>query len=518
MFYIDFVNVIQHQGLDVVINGDVVDSIVEIPSGNRICKKYTFSGASRNQVEMRYRTTSKVEGAYPDDPRDLALLFYECKIVTSSVPSADKPSEATSIVRWLGKTFGRNVERAIQIGSNSISPNFFAPSECLDIEYASYLAQPEENGKLNQSEYEEGNTVLRSLPSVVTLALTTKCNNRLPCVICDRNTRNVDFEIDEDVIHKAEPLLKTARYVLLHSGGEAMCTRHFDEIIEKVFPPTRVSFATNAMLMTKKRTDLLLKKDIMAGFVVSLDAASERMYKIMRPGSVFNTVISNVEHFAAKAAQLGRTESKITLNMTLCEANIHEAPKLVDLAASIGVASVSYNHLNSGLTHCVKTFEGWDWDYVAQSQFNDVEYHDDMLLEAYYKAKEHGLGYSFVGIPFLGKNAKKYQEVVCDMTCQVAFQEGEGVEHWSSPHHKKFGANIPSCFKPWQEIAIQPNGLVRVCCFHDVNDWCVGNLRHMDFMKIWNSPQMIRIREDFLSFAVARCCVESQPCPHRGKS
>ena len=48
---------------------------------------------------------------------------------------------------------------------------------------------PLENARLARDEYQAGAVVLESLPPIVTLALTTFCNNRIPCVICDRNVR-----------------------------------------------------------------------------------------------------------------------------------------------------------------------------------------------------------------------------------------------------------------------------------------------------------------------------------------
>jgi MoaA/NifB/PqqE/SkfB family radical SAM enzyme len=521
---LDFVNLLPGQGFTLTINGETHAVCDSLGVNAHTEKIFEFKGKMQNDIVIDYFTTSKKTGVFPSDSRDLALLYYGFVVKHSNQMCRDFTSAGadTSSCSWYSRIMGSILGESKKNLSSQKSVISMANGlpERFRLDSIAHLGDPEANASLCRSEYESGQTVLHSLPPVVTLALTTRCNNKTPCVICDRNTRDVanDVELDSSVLQRATPLLKTARYVLLHCGGESMFSRYFDDVISMITPPTRVTFATNAMLMTNKRADKMLEKDIMAGFVVSLDAATAETYKIMRPGSKFETVISNVAYYIEQAKKLGRTETNITLNMTLCAANIHEASLLVDLAAKIGAWGVDYNHLNAGLTHVAKTSAGWDWDYVAQAQFQDKEFHDRMLLEAYYNAKDKGIRFSLVGRPFIGPNADKYQEIVCDMTCQVAFQEGEGVEHWNSPHHKAIAPKVPACFKPWQETVIQPDGGVRACYFHDISEWGVGHLKHSDFMSVWNSDQMIRTREQFLEHAFARSCAESQPCLHRGRS
>ena len=479
-----FINTFLGQEIRVEINGQEIYHIKDINENAVVQKHYAFQGQIDNKIVLRYKITNGSAKKYPLDLRDLAAMFLEFKVLHADV-DFKKPQY----------------------------------SQRFDLSSITHLGSPIKNAELNRKEYEEGMVVLKSLPSVVTLALTTHCNNKIPCMICDRNSRPSvsDSELNDMVINRTTPLLKTAMYVLLHCGGEAMLSRYYDQIIESIGPPTRVTFATNAMLMTNKRADLMLKKDIMAGIVVSLDAATPEIYRIMRPGSKFETVIENVAYYIAKVKELGRVHSNVCLNMTLCEANICDVPKLVDLAVKIGAWGVDFNHLNSGPRHTAMTVDGWEWNYIEQADFKDKEQHDRLLLEAYNKAKEKGIHISLVGKPFLGPNAKKYQEIICDLTCKVAFQESQKVGHWHSPHHKSLGKHLPSCFKSWQEIVIQPDGAVRLCYFHDEQFWILGHLSKSDFMDIWNSDHMVAARRQFLAHGVARSCAESQPCLHRGR-
>jgi radical SAM protein with 4Fe4S-binding SPASM domain len=380
-----------------------------------------------------------------------------------------------------------------------------------------YLGLPVENEELARTEYNSGKTVLESLPPVVTFALTTFCNSRIPCVICDRNTRlpEDDVNTNEQVIEAVKPLMKTAKYVLLHCGGEPMFSKHFDDVILMIGPPTRVCFATNAMLLTKARTDRLLERDIMAGFVVSMDAATPEVYRIMRPSCDFQTVIENIKYYTQKADVLGRGHSTVTLNMTLCKTNVCDAPKLVDLAVSVGAKCVDYNHLNQGLAYTVKTADGWDWNYSDQADFEDASVHNQMVLEAYKRAKNHGVRMMFVGKPFLGSGADKIDPAITNELCGIVpFQESE--KHvWKSEHHKLLAPAVPPCFKPWREAVIQPNGEIRECYFHELGQWKIGDILKDDFMAIRNSNVMISERQQFLKNAFSKRCAVSAPCVHR---
>lgn len=390
------------------------------------------------------------------------------------------------------------------------------------IQMVRHLGAPRENAQLARAEYQEGKVILESLPPIVTFALTTFCNNRTPCLICDRNVRppSADSETSPEVIRACEPLLKAALYVFLHCGGEPMFTRHFDNIIATIEPPTRVSFATNAMLLTRRRADRMVAKDIMGRFVVSLDAARPETYRVMRPSSRFNTVVKNVSYYTFRGSALNRT-SGVRLNMTICEANLPDVPRLVDLAAQVGAMGVVYNHLNSGLSYVLKTVDGREWRYQVQATFRAPELHDELVLEAYRRAKARGIHMMFVGQPFIGPYACQADPTIL---AELGSMDPTGtalgdplLDGWSSPHHYRVGARVPACLKPWRETVIQPNGDVRICCCHDQARWTVANLLTDSFMSIWNSDVMMRERASFLSSAFSDRCRASAPCLHRGR-
>jgi radical SAM protein with 4Fe4S-binding SPASM domain len=381
-----------------------------------------------------------------------------------------------------------------------------------------HLNSPVDNEELSRTQYVDGKVVLESLPPVVTFALTTFCNNRKPCLICDRHLRHPSGEraTSSEVIAAVAPIMKTALHLLLHCGGEAMFSKHFDDVISMVNPPTRVHFATNAMLMHKRRVDKMLEKDIVGGIVVSLDAATPETYRIMRPSSSFKAVTKNIAYFTERMRALGRGDSAIFLNMTICEANLADVPKLPDLASQLGARRVEYNHLNEGLSYTVKTVDGWDWVYHDQARFKDKALHDRLVHEAYDRAKEKGIEMAFVGKPFLEDELSTGEEELAeDLLSDIPFASDKP---WFCPRHKLYGPRVQPCLKPWREIVIQPDGDLRMCYFHCQSEWTIGNILERDFMEIWNSEEMIEQREQFLAKSVSNRCAQSAPCVHRQRT
>jgi len=382
-----------------------------------------------------------------------------------------------------------------------------------------YLGLPVENERLARAEYYAGKTVMESLPPIVTFGLTTYCSNVTPCVICDRNVRPKEWnaEVNEKDIAAAKPLLQTAQYVLLHTGGEPMFSRYFDEVVRIIEPPTRISMATNGMLLTKKRANLMLERDVMGRIVISLDAATPGTYRIMRPSSDFDTVISNLTYYINRASSLNRKEASVSLCMTICNENLMDVPKLVELAGKLGIGYLNFNHLNEGLDFTLKLSDGRMWNYIEQQEFKDAVLHDEIIFETYKQAKSKGIQLLFVGKPFIGSDADKYDKKIVDEICGiVAFQENKE-DVWSSPKHRLINPDVLPCFKPWHEVNIMPGGVVRICCFHDTSKPGVqiGNIFESDFMAIWNSETMVEERKQFLAHGFSQRCRASAPCLHR---
>ena len=286
-------------------------------------------------------------------------------------------------------------------------------------------------------------------------------------------------------------------------------SKQFDKVIAMTSPATTIAFATNATLLNPKRAERLLSKGA-AKFVVSMDAATAATYRIMRPSGDFDTVVRNIKYYTDRARALKLDQATVYLNMTICETNLEEVPAFVDLANELGVNRVDFNHLNPGLTHVVETSAGREWDYVAESRFSDPARHDALLLEAWDRAQRSGMEMTFSGKAFIGPEADQLAETARALTITPFLFEGD--TPWHSDHHARLDPSLPPCFKPWQETVIQPTGNVRVCYYHDETQYTVGSIVENDFLRLWNSEEMVAARQRFLQQGVAPRCHASHPC------
>ena len=379
-----------------------------------------------------------------------------------------------------------------------------------------HLYSPFENEKLCNEQYMEGKTILEAMPLVVFLTLTSFCNYKTPCLICDRNVRpeSADSQLSKDVLDAALPLLRTARVVYLHCGGEPMFSDQFDNAIKLIDPPTLIAFSTNGMLLTKTRAHLFLKRENVAHITFSMDAATESMFQIMRPSGKFKTVVNNISYLIEQRNSLSLGKPKVALNMTICRDNLPDVPKLIDLAANIGAEDVMFNHLNIGLDFTLDTTEGQTWRYNEQTDFDDLDSHDGIILEAYEKAKANGIKMGFRGAPFIGPRAHEIdKKIVSDLRPVLRPIDSFPI----SPYHKDANNGRPRCVTPWREVIIQPNGDIRPCFHHDIDSCKIGNILESDFMEIWNSSVMVNMRKEAFKNSFAGMCYASEPCYFRGK-
>jgi len=425
-----------------------------------------------NEIRLEYSLWNGVVDQFPNDPRTVALMI-----------------------------------RGLSLDADANEPLAFPAHQTR----FAHEGDPLANLEAATAAYAAGDCRLDTLPPIVTLALTSRCNATPPCVICDRNTRptSADADLTLEVLRAALPHVQTAKYLLLHCGGEPLLSPLFDAALDAASPAATVGFATNAMLLTEKKTVSILARKSDVQFIVSLDASREETYRIMRPGCVFETATRNVATYCARARELGRENNLVILNMTLCESNLEDVPGLVDLAQRLGAQGVKYNRLNPGPGHETRCSADRVWSYAREAVFSDSARHDALLYEACVKAREAGLRVLLHGDLFIGPQATELAERVRDLVDDPLCEEGQ---QWSSRFHAVLHPDCPPCRKPWAETCIDPNGDVRVCYFHDRRRWTLGNILENDFKSLWNGEEMIRDRAAFMRQGVSPRCRMSSPC------
>jgi len=187
-----------------------------------------------------------------------------------------------------------------------------------------------------------------SLPSVLEIETSTRCNIDPPCVMCYPrlfDKRGYFGDLDETAFAKLIPYLGGFRTISLHGVGEPLLGRKLAIILDRIDRErTWVQFNSNGLLLTEARSRELVLKGLRM-IDISLDAATPETYRKIRR-SDFGLVIRNIERLSGIKRELGARHPVIKLNMTLMKENAGEIAAFVGLAGRLGAEIVHLGLLN----------------------------------------------------------------------------------------------------------------------------------------------------------------------------
>jgi glycosyltransferase involved in cell wall biosynthesis/MoaA/NifB/PqqE/SkfB family radical SAM enzyme len=369
---------------------------------------------------------------------------------------------------------------------------------------------PDYNKRLIAFEVNNRISKVSSYPEEITISTTTKCNMVPPCVICERNlrTRDLEYDIDKDVIEKIMPIFKHADRIYLHCGGEPLAAKETFDIIESVKPPTKIIFNTNGALFTEKTIRYMVDCNVVDIISFSLDAATEKTYKMIRSAN-FYKIIENIKALIKYRNEKNKDKPLlrplVLMNFCIFKRNLKEVPDYVLLAHSLGADGIDFSHLNQGFDWKQKR-DGYVFDYKNESVLcmKNPEQHDKLISKAYKLGKMHNMPINFNGNPFITAMTQDKSSIKNDISEVIKLNK--------------------KCFAPWSGAVIETDGRVRMCCIHHSCRGVIGKLRcsscHANgvylesdtFDEIWNGKEAISVRKEFINKGIADRCITDNPC------
>jgi len=254
----------------------------------------------------------------------------------------------------------------------------------------------QENAKLALEEFKAGVVKVNSMPNMLTLETSSRCN--LQCVMCPHGINGVDRpkHLSNELMDKLLPYVRNSTMIQLHGIGEPLFSPSFWHLLQYL-PSTAScdsSVNTNLVLLDQAKTDQIIKSNIKI-VNVSLDAATEVTYTRIRGGD-FAKVVKNIENLIAERNRKSRTYPLVYLNMTLMRSNIEELNELVRLAARLAVNKLLFWHLNrwteTEMARYVVNKGDWVFDYAKEGLWNYPELSNRCIAEALALAKELNVG------------------------------------------------------------------------------------------------------------------------------
>lgn len=308
-------------------------------------------------------------------------------------------------------------------------------------------ARQKENSELNMKEMESGKTILNSYPRRLVLELTNACN--LNCIMCGRNA--ADFKptmFDMEIFRSFEPMMDTIEEVTLMGWGEPTIHPDFIEMLKIIDQySARKYFCSNGMNLKKIKNAIFdYHVDV---FAVSLDGATDETNGRIRRGSKIEQIKEDLKDIVKIKKERGLKYPWINFVFCAMQSNIRELPKLVKLAAEIGIEEVKVVYLTV-----------FGEDLMNESLWGKEALVKEVFEEAVSIGNELGI---VLKLPhYIGED-----------------EAGDKL-------HK-------DCFVAWRDFFLGSDGFVRPCMSTPIHFFEFN--KDKNFMEMWNAPEYQKYRK-----------------------
>lgn len=313
----------------------------------------------------------------------------------------------------------------------------------------------------------------------VFIEVTNHCN--LLCETCPRTF--VTYEEPktlawEDFLRIVAQFPEMER-AILHGIGEPLLNKDLPRMIAHLKGlGVQVLFNTNATLLNDEWARRLIEADL-DELRVSIDGADPKTYALIRGAPLLHKLVRNLTHFVKVQRELSVDHPRVSLWMTGMRENIAELPRVVQLAAQMGVPEVYLQRLvyyahepdaPGMMTGAGQVFERWD------------EQVDQALRAAELLAGQLGVALRASGA-----------------TTPRRSLQGEGHLAPAWPERP-----WTACMRPWTTAYITANGNALPCCIspfatRDYESLKLGNLFDQPFDEVWNDERYQEWRRRLLS-------------------
>jgi radical SAM protein with 4Fe4S-binding SPASM domain len=297
-----------------------------------------------------------------------------------------------------------------------------------------------------------------------------KCNLR--CRMCGFSDPRVDglarYDLPRSVFERiADELFPRAAYVCLSIMTEPFMTRDFADRLGTV-QRHGVPFSdviTNGTLLTDESIAKILDSQL-SRFIVSIDGGTKSVYESIRPGAIFERVIGNFKLLQIRRRERDAVLPKLRINHVLSEPNIDHFDAFLEL---------------------VEWLEPEELQVRTVSRMSDAEIQESSDPTFWNKVRA----------------ARVKLAAFCRRTGII---DSGFLRDRHSPIDLFAGSGEKLiCTKPWNTLAIHPNGNVFPCIA-----WSrppIGNLRTDTFDDIWRGERLEALRREFAELRPGLDCL-----------
>ena len=276
--------------------------------------------------------------------------------------------------QWLPKTIGNlhdndlmeiwNSESIREIRASILDGSFKYCREkvCPEIQNGGLPYRNEISDPDLQEIIRNGSTVLKKKPKMLNLAYDRSCN--LSCPSCRTEQIVIKGKEYDEKHHLQERLLadglEDARTLVVTGSGDPFASKLYRDLLTNLdaeeYPQLRVKLMTNGQLFTPQAWEKWKKSHkLIVEVQVSMDAASEETYRIVRRGGNFQNLLVNLE-FIATLRRQGDLEW-VRTDFVVQKTNYKEMKAYVEFSKHFGFDVAGFSMINNWGTFGPEEFD-----------------------------------------------------------------------------------------------------------------------------------------------------------------
>lgn len=288
---------------------------------------------------------------------------------------------------------------------------------------------------------------LRSLPIYLDIVPTKRCN--IKCIFCIKydsgETMDMSMDTFKIIVKKLFPYPLSANFC---SGGEPFLNKNLLRMLQVCKDYAVNTYVlSNGMLLTQKIIEQIVKNGLIDSLGISFDGAEKKTVEGIRVGVNHEKVLENIGSIVESKKRYNKKIPNISFACCLMRRNIEELPKLIEMAAKIGIGKV----------FC---------QYLAVA--NDIDEKESLFFH-----------------PDL---AKKYFDLAKGIAEKLNIELQLPSEINKNLNTTKF------CYEPWSFMMIDTDGRI-IPCYKGWDAISMGNITACNSIyEIWNSKKYRKFR------------------------
>jgi MoaA/NifB/PqqE/SkfB family radical SAM enzyme len=364
-----------------------------------------------------------------------------------------------------------------------------------------------------------GEIEVRSLPTMLILDLTTRCN---------LNCRHCEAHHDKDVSkirNREENYINPSRYkflfdyantIYLNISGEPLMSPDFWTLLDYIDSSENdpnLFTVTNGILLNKNAADRIVNSKFKEIFI-SMDAATKKTYSRLRGGD-FDVWFNNVKYLVESRNKAGK-KLRIVLQHTISREALEETEAAIQMAEDLGVDEISIRPLYTDIAGKENWIVPMDEERIYYYPQQDAKYYPKLtktILERSKKLAETCKTHVEISGRFEANLSMDMEDF--PYPCSVE-QFKELLKENESVLREKTIEEVPEeakefslCDGPWNLAMIFTNGNIMYC---NRMAQAEGNINFSSIFELRNSKTVQDIRKGLIDDDLSWHCYYCSGC------